>query len=79
MKYYNIHKLKKNENIHIILGARKAGQTYKVIENTKLEIIKRIMKLDKVNDNLENIKSYSELMNLSLEDLEYLYKLKKEF
>lgn len=79
MKYYNINKLKKNDDIHIIFGSRKAGQTYKVIENTKLEIIKRIMKLDKVNDNLENIKSYSELMNLSLEDLEYLYKLKKEF
>lgn len=77
MKYYN--KLKKNENIHIILGGRKVGQTYKVIENTKLEIIKRIMKLDRVNANLKNIEDYSELMKLSLEDLEYLYKLKKEF
>lgn len=79
MKYYNINKLKKNEKIHIIFGERKAGQTYKVIQDTKLELIKNIMKLDSKNANLKNIEDYSELMNLSLEDLEYLYKLKKEF
>lgn len=79
MKYYNSNKLKKNEYFHIIFGERKSGKTYKVIQDTKLELIKNIMKLDSINANLKNIEDYSELMNLSLEDLEYLYKLKKEF
>lgn len=79
MKFYNINKLKKNENIHIIFGGKKSGKTYKVIQDTKLELIKNIMKLDSKNANLKNIEDYSELMNLSLVDLEYLYKLKKEF
>lgn len=51
----------------------------KIIKDLKFELIKNIMKLDRVNANLKNIEDYSELMNLSLEDLEYLYKLKKEF
>ena len=54
MKYYNINKLKKNENIHIIFGGRKQGKTYKVIQDTKLELIKNIMKLD-IQEHIKNI------------------------